>query len=92
MSIKKELKFLSSLFSNYINIIDGFVEQINDIPVSLKNRKLTEIAVIENETKYLLYFDNCFGNVPFNVNDKVALKIADNFILEYDIYESKSNK
>lgn len=92
ISINKEIKFLSSLFSKYLNIIEGKITNISKTSIALKNRTVTEISVLEGKDTYLLYLDNCYEVNPFNVDDKVTLKVADNFILEYEIYESKSSK
>lgn len=82
---RKEIKFLENIFSQYLNIIDGEVVFISDEEITIKNRKILKIKLLENKEEIIVYFETSFGEIPFKVKDKVSLKVADNFILEYKV-------
>lgn len=82
---KSEIKFLEHIFNQYLNVIDAVIVEIGVEEVTIKGRKILKIKLIDNKEEIIVYYETSFGPIPFKENDRVLLKVADNFILEYEV-------
>ena len=87
-SLRKKIMTITNILDGEKIELDGTVESINK-PLTLANSdRCYEIMIMKDRVTHKVYYDELFGNVPFNKGDTVRLNVSNNYIVGYEVIQN----
>ncbi len=89
---KKDSSIIIDILNSYLFDVEGKITSISQKTITIKNRKVNEITINDDNTKFVGYLDNEFNECPFVVGQQVKLRTASSFIVYYEAHDEETLK